>query len=242
MKTIDLNCDLGEGVANEEALLPFISSCSIACGGHYGNASTIQATIAMAKNHNVNIGAHPSYPDRDHFGRKSIAIKSNALADALRHQFDLFFKFSTNTNHIKPHGALYNDLVFDSEKANLLLSVLSEYCHGIKIYCPSKSELSKAANAHGFHPQYEGFGDRAYHANGTLVPRSKSGSVLTQADQIAYQIVQIVQHENVFISPGKAIPLVVDTICLHGDTPGLVSSIGEVIRLMNQNGIYVAGR
>lgn len=242
MKTIDLNCDLGEGVVNEEALLPFISSCSIACGGHYGNAQTLQAAIALAKDYNVKIGAHPSYPDRDHFGRKSIAIKSSDLADAFRHQFDLFFKYSSDTNHIKPHGALYNDLVFDSQKADLLLSVLSEYCHGIKIYCPPASELSRAATAYGFYSQQEGFGDRAYNANGTLVARSIPGSVLSQADQIANQIIQIAQHTNVIIADGRTIPMPVDTICLHSDTAEIIHSIPVIIQLLNQNEVYVTGR
>lgn len=242
MKTIDLNCDLGEGGTNESSILPFISTCSIACGGHYGDQATVCETIARAKDHNVKIGAHPSYPDRDHFGRKSYAISPKTLTDALRFQFDLFFQFSDQTNHIKPHGALYSDLAVNAELAEQFLLTLKEYCTGIAIYCLPNSVLSKAVRIHGFYPMHEGFGDRAYNPNGTLVSRTKPGSVFTQPINIANQIIQIVNTSSVITINGKSIPLIVDTICLHGDTPGIANTIEGVTRLMNQNGIYVAGR
>lgn len=242
MKTIDLNCDLGEGGTNESSILPFISSCSIACGGHYGDQETVHEAIARAKDYNVKIGAHPSYPDRNHFGRKSYAISPKELTDALRFQLDLFFQFSDQTNHIKPHGALYNDLAINGELTEQFLSTLKEYCTGIAIYCPPNSELSKASSNYGFYPMYEGFGDRAYNPNGSLVSRAKPGSVLTQAINIANQITQIITTSSVGTIDGKSIPLIVDTICLHGDTPGLSNIIQGVTRLINQNGIYVAGR
>ena len=110
MYSIDLNCDLGEGTGNDPFVMPFISSCSIACGGHFGNKRTIKEAIELAEKYNVKTGAHPSYLDTKFFGRKSLDIPLKELQDSIRFQLDLFFNISANSTHIKPHGALYNDL------------------------------------------------------------------------------------------------------------------------------------
>ena len=139
MQQIDLNCDVGEGTGNDAALMPFISSCSIACGGHYGNAKTIAATLALAAQNKVKTGAHPAYPDPQNFGRKSSNLPLTELQDALREQLDLFFGLCPAVNHIKPHGALYNDLFENEEKARAAVEVFAAYNPKIKVYCAPKS-------------------------------------------------------------------------------------------------------
>lgn len=238
MKTIDLNCDLGEGVGNEVKLMPHISSCSIACGGHYGNKKTIRETIFKANDFDLSIGVHPSYCDIKNFGRKSVQIPLQTLQDDLRRQFDLFFSFQTPT-HFKPHGALNNDVCHDEEKAKAIVSVFSEYAEGISVFCQPKSELAKAAGKNGFKVVYEGFGDRAYNPDGTLVSRNKKGAVLTDKKLISSQVVSLVNQHNLIAINGDIVSLSVQTICLHSDTPNIANNISYLKKQLNQYSIRV---
>ena len=207
MKSIDINCDMGEGTGNDAAFMPYISSCSIACGGHFGNAKTIAATLEDAQAAGVKVGAHPSYPDQLNFGRKSPPISLLNLQVALREQLDLFFSLCLHPNHIKPHGALYNDLFHDLEKAMAVLAVFSEYAKGMKLFCSPGSQLAAAAAAEGFQVIYEGFGDRTYSPIGNLVVRSQARAVLTHKKAITQQVLQIVTKKQVNTIDYQTIPL-----------------------------------
>lgn len=231
---------MGEGVTNEELLMPYISSCSIACGGHYGSRSSIAETLTKALKYQVKVGAHPSYPDRENFGRKSIGMSRVDFQDAIRKQLDLFYHLTSNVNHIKPHGALYNDLFSDEEKGGWFLDVIAEYTSGIKIYCSPNSVLSSLAQQQDFQAVFEGFGDRLYTAVGTLVDRSVQGSVFDNKKQIIDQIIGLATNDQVITSNGSPLSIKVQTICLHSDTPGLIKIIASLIQCLKENKINVA--
>ena len=239
MRQIDINCDMGEGSGNDAALMPYISSCSIACGGHFGNAKTIAATLRYARAAGVQVGAHPSYPDRVNFGRKSMLISLVDLQDALRKQLDLFFSLCPHPNHIKLHGALYNDLFHDLEKAKAIVAVFHEYIKGIKLFCPPGSQMATAAVESGFQVVYEGFGDRSYTPQGSLVARSQNRAVLTGKEEIAKQVLQIVTQQQVNTIDHQTIPLEVQTICLHGDGENVLQNLHYLKNYLIKNGISV---
>lgn len=239
MNQIDLNCDVGEGTGNDQALMPFITSCSIACGGHFGNAKSIATTLGYAQNAGVRVGAHPSYPDWANFGRKSLPISTPDLQDALRKQLDLFFSLCPQPNHIKPHGALYNDLFYDLEKARAVVAVFNEYAKGIKLFCSPGSQLALVANTAGFQVVYEGFGDRAYTPQASLVPRSQAGALLTHKEEIAQQALLIVSKQQVNTLNHRTIPLEVQTLCLHGDGENVLDNLQYLKDYLINHGISV---
>lgn len=239
MFSIDLNCDIGEGVADEAAIMPLISSCSIACGGHYGNRTSVQSSVALALDHGVAIGAHPAYPDLINFGRKSLAISLKKLQGALRQQLDLFWQVEQKVNHIKPHGALYNDLFSDREKGEVVLAVFKEYLPGGKIYCPPNSPWSEMIKEKGFVPVFEGFGDRSYTREGKLLARNKTGSVLTDKYKIITQMLQMIQKKSVTSCDLQEIPMEVQTLCLHGDNSGILHHLQFIQQQFKLNEISI---
>lgn len=240
MKTIDINCDLGEGSGNDAALMPYISSCSIACGGHAGSKDTLKSSLVLAHDWEVKTGAHPAYPDPDNFGRRSLNISTTKLQDALRVQLDLFYALCSKVHHVKPHGALYNDMFCDCEKAEAFVETLSEYDPYSKVYCSPKSALSIAVKKAGMIPVLEGFGDRAYDGNGQLVSRSLPGAVLSQKEEVARQVLEIVFNQSVSTLEGNSCPLAVQTLCMHGDGENVVENLKHLNGVLKKNQIDVA--
>ena len=239
MKTIDINCDLGEGSGNDAALVPYISSCSIACGGHAGNKATILKSIHNAQDLGVKTGAHPAYPDPENFGRISMKITPKKLQDALRSQLDLFYTLCADVNHIKPHGALYNDMHDDYEKAAAFVEVSKEYASNPKLYCSPNSALARVAQEEGMTVVFEGFGDRAYTPTGKLVSRSHPKALLTDKDQVAKQVLSIVSDKRIITLEGKPIPLNVQTLCMHGDGENVVENLKHLNQVLKKNAIHV---
>ena len=182
MNSININCDVGEGINNEEKLMPYIQFCNIACGGHIGDNLTMEKVVALAKKFNVKIGAHPSYPDKENFGRKSIQIDEKSLIKSIRKQIDSLLKILKNQGcllyHIKPHGALYNDISRDRGKATIFLNAIGGYKENIKLFVPFNSEIEALAIEKGFSILYEAFADRNYNADLSLVPRNNSNALL----------------------------------------------------------------
>ena len=239
MKTIDINCDLGEGSGNDAALVPYISSCSIACGGHAGNKATILKSIHNAQDLGVKTGAHPAYPDPENFGRISMKITPKKLQDALRSQLDLFYTLCADVNHIKPHGALYNDMHDDYEKAAAFVEVSKEYASNPKLYCSPNSALARVAQEEGMIVVHEGFGDRAYTPTGKLVSRSHPKALLTDKDQVAKQVLSIVSDKRIITLEGQPIPLNVQTLCMHGDGKNVVENLKHLNQVLKKNAIHV---
>ena len=239
MKTIDINCDLGEGSGNDAALMPYISSCSIACGGHAGNKATMLKSIHNAQDLGVKTGAHPAYPDPENFGRISMKITLKKLQDALRSQLDLFYTLCADVNHIKPHGALYNDMYDDYEKAAAFVEVSKEYASNPKVFCSPNSALATVAQEEGMIVVYEGFGDRAYTPTGKLASRSHPKALLTDKDQVAKQVLSIVSDKKIITLEGQPIPLNVQTLCMHGDGKNVVENLKHLNQVLKKNAIHV---
>ena len=238
MYNIDLNCDLGEGTGNDLFVMPLISSCSIASGGHFGNKRTIKEAIELAEKYNVKTGAHPSYLDIKFFGRKSLDISLKELQDSIRFQLDLFFNISANSTHIKPHGALYNDLFHDQEKAEAVVEVFKEYGN-LYVFCQPFSKLSTVLSSKKIKQIHEGFGDRVYNSDYTLSSRQNPSSVHESKKKILDQVAYLVKESSVITKDNKNIELKVQTICLHGDNKNVINIISYLIKELKQLSINV---
>jgi UPF0271 protein len=222
MRSIDINCDLGEGFGNDAEIMPFIHSCNIACGGHYGSLTTISETIRLASKHAVKVGAHPSFPDPANFGRKSMQIADQDLIDSLMQQINLFKQECQQHNvmmhHVKLHGALYNLAAKDPKIAKVVIKALKQVCPGSIIYAPYNSEIAKLA-ASDFGVHYEAFVDRRYHRNLQLVSRKRDDAVITDPTQAWNQVLNILENNKVISVEGNDVFLKADTFCVHGDQP-----------------------
>ncbi|MFS4418666.1 5-oxoprolinase subunit PxpA [Maribacter sp. 2307ULW6-5] len=223
VEVIDINCDVGEGVGNEAQLFPFISSCSIACGGHAGDAQTIAQMLRLALEHKVKVGAHPSYPDRANFGRKTLKMTPRALKDSLAEQMGLITglcdQLGVPLHHIKPHGALYNDIARDEALANLFFKAVAPFAPNAVLYLLSGSKVVYWAKHRGFAVREEAFADRNYNEDKGLMPRSEANALITAPDRVLSHLLSIVKEGKVMV-PGKTkVSLRADTFCVHGDTP-----------------------
>lgn len=226
-----INADIGEGIGDDEGLMPLIQACNIACGGHAGNIQEIQKTIALAKRSGVHIGAHPSYPDRDYFGRRSLNIKASQLYQSLNDQIQLLQDQLAGEylHHIKPHGALYHDCVNLKSTAQIFLEVVEKTCPDTIILTAPKSELGAMAKKRGYKVWKEAFLDRAYTATGQLLSRSKKGAVLSTPEAIKKRILDLTQKGGVYSNDGQWIPLVADTYCVHGDHPNATDLLKKAL-------------
>ncbi len=222
-RRIDLNCDTGEGVGNEALLLPLVSSCNIACGGHAGDRVSMESVVGLALEHGVRIGAHPSYPDREHFGRLSLKLPAEELQEALLGQLKSLEKIlqakGANLHHIKAHGALYNDLAADPVLGKSYLEALVAYRHRVRLFAPCGSGFARQAREAGFQVWEEAFADRAYRSDGSLAARQLPGSVHSNPEEVWRQLRQMVFEGHVSTLDGTNYTLLPQTYCVHGDTP-----------------------
>ena len=243
MYWIDLNCDVGEGVGNEAALFPHISSCSIACGGHAGDAGTMKRISEQAIAAGVRIGAHPSYPDRANFGRVSINMDPASLQASVATQISalqaVLEPLGASLHHVKAHGALYNDLAPGGPLAGAYLDVLEQFGGSMRVYAPCGSRFAEMAAARHFDVWEESFADRAYHRDGRLVSRRKDGALLTDPVAIADRVKQMVIHGQVRTVEGTDYPLQAKTCCLHGDTPNAEEILAYLVAALAEDAIFV---
>lgn len=243
-KTIDLNADLGEGCGGDAALMSVITSCNIACGGHAGDAISMREALQLAKANGVAAGAHPSFPDRENFGRTRSELRGAELERSLIAQVealrDIASDLSVSLTHLKPHGALYNMAAEDAGLAQSIVSVLERSLPGAKLFGPPASELENAAEKRGIAFTSEGFADRAYEANGQLRDRAKTGAVIHDAEKQATQALQIATQRTVNSYDGDLISLPVTTICVHGDTPESVSAARKIKAALEREGLTLS--
>lgn len=222
---LTINCDLGEGVPNEELLFPLIDLASVACGGHYGDRESIKATLMLAKKFGKKAGAHPSYPDRENFGRKTLTLAENELIESIRDQIRLFLEIAEEVeikaDHIKFHGALYNDAAENPQLAEALIEFLATEFPQIPLFVPPHSETEKFALKKGMPVVREIFGDRAYDENYKLISRKLENSLLTSSEQVIPHLESILEQHQILTYSGKLIPVEADTLCFHGDNPGI---------------------
>lgn len=233
-KMMDINCDLGEGLENDEQLMPLLDSCNIACGGHAGDESSIRKTIRLAKKYLVKIGAHPSYPDRENFGRKKLEISLSDLEDSITAQLKFFEKICEEEqaifHHIKPHGALYNEATINPEIAGLLIQVMSNF-PGVRLYAPPNSVIERLALENNIPIITEAFADRSYNSNLTLVSRSHSKALLTDPKEVLDHVQLMVSYGKVKTIDGELVPIKAETLCIHGDNPSAV----EILKTIRAN-------
>lgn len=225
---IPINADLGEGVGNDAQLMPFLSSCNIACGGHTGDVQSMEQTVLLAQKYSVKIGAHPSFADRANFGRKILKIPHSALSDSIFKQIislvQLCDRLSLELNHIKPHGALYNLAAKDHDTAMAVLDAVDRLPKKLPIYTLPNSKISHLAGS-DFEVLHEAFLDRKYLEDGSLMPRSKTGAVLTDKTAIWEQCKNLFFKHKVSVASGGFIPLKAQTFCIHGDTPTIYNAL-----------------
>ena len=224
--TPKINCDLGEGIPCEEEIFPFIDCASIACGGHFGDESTVLTSIKLAKENKTTVGAHPSYPDQINFGRKSMALNFATLAASLEEQLDLFLRVAQNQevhiDHIKFHGALYNDAMANNALAQNLCKWFSELYKQIPIFVSPNSQMIFWAAKYGLKTRLEVFGDRAYQDNYQLVNRAEANSLFTTLNAVDTHLESIIEKQQILTHSGKKLPVQAATLCFHGDNPGLM--------------------
>ena len=245
MTAIDLNADLGEGDAYDADLLRIVSSCNIACGGHAGDTESIAATMREAIANGVSVGAHPSYPDREGFGRRSGFLSGEPLREALRSQLANFCRVAdelgATITHVKPHGALYTDAVVDAGLADIIAGAVAEMRQELLLVGQPGTELEAAARAHGLGFVAEAFVDRSYQADGQLVPRSQQGAVHGEIASIQRQAVQLAMHGEVTARDGSTVSVRADTLCIHGDTPGAAAAARAVREALEKEGVEIRG-
>ena len=235
---ININCDVGEGINNEHLLMPYISSCNIACGGHAGDVETMTQIVLLAAKYNVKIGAHPSYPDKDNFGRTSIEISNDELKKTLIQQIQtlekVLEKAGLKMHHIKPHGALYNDLAKNEVLANLFLDIIENYKHKYKLFVPYVSAIAKESKRRNFDIINEAFADRNYNDDLSLVSRHKRDAILTDIHDIIGHISMIKNEGKVITISGKEVPIKAETFCVHSDTKNAAEIVKNIHRTFNQ--------
>jgi len=217
-KTVDLNCDLGEGGPHDAALMPLASSANIACGGHAGDDATMAAAVTLARRQGVAIGAHPGHADRQHFGRRELPITPHAAAMLVLEQVERLAAVAGEPpRHVKLHGGLYHQVARDDELARAVAAALTARWPGMILFAPAGSRLIEVARGLGLSVGAEAFIDRAYAADGTLVPRSQPGAVIVEPHAAAERAVRLVQDGRMMASDGSDVVIRADTLCIHGD-------------------------
>jgi UPF0271 protein len=228
---IDLSADVAEGAPGEEEIWPMISSANVACGGHVGDELSMTEAVRLAKRTGVNIGAHPSYPDRANFGRKSMAMAPPALRATLIEQIaalrNIAAREKVPLRHVKPHGALYNDAHKDVVLAGVIIEAIRGVDRDLAIVCSDTSQMATAARAAGTRVIREAFADRRYNADGSLVTRSIAGSLLT-VEEAAEQAALLAKQRAVIARDGKRISVAYDTICIHADMEHAVDRLRAI--------------
>lgn len=229
---IDINCDVGEGLNNEHLLMPYISSCNISCGAHAGSVEVIDSVIKLALENNVKIGAHPSFPDRENFGRKVLDISNEDLQKSLQEQLQLFKERAeiqhANIHHVKPHGALYNLIAVNEEKAQVVVKAIQYVFDEVKLYVPYGSKIEKIAKENRIEIVYEVFADRNYNDDLTLVSRVLPYAVITDKKRVVNHVKRMAEESKVKTVQDNRKEIKAQTFCVHGDNTYVIEILEEL--------------
>jgi len=235
---IDLNADVGEWTgddparATDAALMALVTTVNIACGAHAGDATAMAITVDLAAFHGLAVGAHPGYPDREGFGRRTLDLAPDELRATLVQQLgslaDLCASQDVTLTHVKPHGALYNAAATDPDTAHAIARAVREMDDQLAVFAPPGSALLAAARESGLRGIPEGFGDRRYEPDGSLRPRTLEGALLGTPELVASQAIHLATRQGVTAVDGSWIDVPAETICLHGDAPGVISNARAV--------------
>jgi UPF0271 protein len=250
MKRIDLNCDMGElpeAIADgtQEALMPSFTSVNVACGGHAGDAQTMEATIKQALRWNLAIGAHPGYPDRANFGRLELNhLSMDAIADSVYQQVrtlaEIAGRCGVQLAHVKPHGALYNQAVRNRQLALAIADGVIRWRRDVVLVGLAGSPMLDVFRGAGFPVAAEAFADRRYEADGTLRSRKHDDALIRDPVEASRQALAIAQQASVTAKDGTRVPITAQTICIHGDTPDAPEIAGAVAKALREAGVTVS--
>lgn len=242
-ETVDINVDVGEGIGNESLIMPYIASCNIACGGHAGDNETMRTVVKLAKLYNVKIGAHPSFPDVENFGRIPVKMSCAALFSSLKHQIRDLIKIINQEHaflhHIKPHGALYNLAAVDEKIAKVIIEVMKSIALPVKLYVPYKSIIADMAIKNNIQITYEAFADRQYNNDLTLVSRKEKGALIDDFDLMFEHVFRIISTQKVRTKNNVEIDIKAETFCVHGDHPKAIILIKKLKEKLEMQGIKV---
>lgn len=243
MLHIDLNCDMGEGIGNEEVLMPFISSANIACGYHAGNTAEMERMVDYCIRYDVAVGAHPAFPDKENFGRTEMQLPLNQIYDLVTDQLNVLGGIAKTKgielNHVKPHGALYNMAAKQKDIAVTIAKAVKEYNPSLIYYGLSGSLMIEAAKQEGLLTASEVFADRTYQPNGSLTPRNQPNALITDTAAAIRQVQQIISKQSVTAINGQTVSLYADTVCLHGDGTHAVEFARALHTTLQEAGISI---
>lgn len=249
MKTIDLNCDMGESfgawkMGADAEVMPFITSANIACGFHAGDPATIRRTVRLAVDRGVAVGAHPSLPDLMGFGRRTMRISPQEMYDLVVYQTGAVEAFAraagAKLHHVKCHGALYNMAAVDEGLSEAMVKAVADLGGGVMLYALANSVTVKIARSKNIPVAGEVFADRGYSDDGTLAPRDRPGGMIEDAGASVKQALAMIEEGCVTSLSGKRVPVAADTLCLHGDQPGAVAFARALRKAFAEKGISVA--
>lgn len=248
MYTVDLNCDLGESFGNykcgmDEEILPYITSANVACGFHASDPMVMQETVSNAREHQVCVGAHPGFHDLVGFGRRNMSLPPAEITAIVQYQIGALLAFCTangiRLQHVKPHGALYNMALKDDNIADAICRGIASIDPGLILLGPAHSQLMAAAAHYGLPVAKEVFADRAYEEDGTLVPRSHPGAVITDEAAAVSRVIQMIKKGTVTAITGREIEVEADSICVHGDSPAALTFVRSIRSALLAEGIAI---
>ncbi len=243
MYITDINCDMGEGMDNDALLMPFISSANIACGYHAGDEFIMKKTIELALLNHVSIGAHPGFADKAGFGRKEMQLSSEEIYDQVTQQVYLLQKIAaslgTKLKHVKPHGALYNMSVKDASLAANIAKAVYDVDPNLVLFGLSGSYSIIEARNNRLRTASEVFADRTYCDDGSLTPRSEPNAMIESVEVSIQQVTQMVMQQVVISNSGKEIPIVAETICIHGDGENALLFAENIYHSLQKNSIAI---
>jgi 5-oxoprolinase (ATP-hydrolysing) subunit A len=241
LQTIDINVDVGEGVNNESQIMPLISSCNIACGGHAGDIETMRIVVKLAKKYSVKIGAHPSFPDKERFGRSVLEISCAALYTSIKGQIkslmNVIREEHAAMHHVKPHGALYNRAAVDEDTAKVIVEVMKSIALPLELYVPYGSVIAKLAIRENIPIVYEAFADRNYNEDLTLVSRKETNAIISDTNTMFKHVFKMITQQKVTTISGVEIGINASTFCIHGDNPKAVHLIKNLKENLEQ--VYI---
>lgn len=245
---VDINCDMGESfgaykMGDDSAIMPYITSANVACGFHAGDPRVMQKTVELAKRYNVSVGAHPGFPDLVGFGRRNLGLTPEEARTDVLYQIGALMAIArahgTRLRHVKPHGQLNNLSVTDPALAAAIAGAVRDVDSSLVLIAYGGA-LKEAGERAGLRVAQEAYADRAYQADGTLVPRSRPGAVITDPEQIVARAIRMVRDQEIVAITGERIPFKVDTLCVHGDTPGAAAIARRLREGLAAAGVAVA--
>jgi UPF0271 protein len=243
MFSIDLNCDMGEGIGNDAAIMPFISSANIACGFHAGDDDTMKQTIELALKYHVAIGAHPAFNDKENFGRSEQQLTDEAYYELIREQLFIIQKHideaGATMHHVKPHGALYNMSAKNYSLASIIAKAVKDHNANLILYGLSNSSSIITAEEINLRTASEVFADRTYTDKGTLTPRTQPNAFITNEDASVQQVLQMITQQTVATINNNIIKVKADTVCIHGDGEHAVAFAKKIAATLQQSAIKI---